>query len=191
MINNYTKGAIMVENRNKPDSLQRLSRRLKRVAIVFMALTLIISVLFWLFINQLPSELLSRLPVKFDQSLSLSTRLLALLVTMIPVTLLLCGLKTLVNLFRSYESGKVFSQNNVKHFKTLGWVLIVWFFASVLYNALLSIVLTLNNPPGHRMLVVRFELLDLTSLLMGFVLIAIAKVMQLAYELNEDYAKVI
>ncbi len=172
-------------------SLHRLSRRLRYLFLVILIAAPLEPILFWTFINKLPAVMLTGFPVEINQPLAWLAQILGFCVSLIPLAIVMVGLYAMTNLFALYERGTVFGKTNVACIRTLGKVLIYWFFAMMIYTPLISMALTLDNPLGQRLLIVQFEFLNLTSLLLGVVLLAIAKVMQLGYELNEDHAKVI
>lgn len=170
------------------------SRRLKRTCtglIIFLPLT---CALFWIFFNQLysPASIVPvsmvPLPVRVTQNLSGLIRLLAFLTEMIPLTAMIYGLLHLRELFRLYENGFIFTEKNVACFRSLGRILIIWVFCNFVKNSLLSVVLTLPNLPGHRMITLGLYSADFTAIFVGIVILIIAWVMDEARLIHEDQA---
>ena len=91
-----------------------------------------------------------------------------------------------MRLFRLYEQGQIFRDSNVRCFRNLSRVLIWWFAAGIVQKSLLSIALTLHNPPGQRIITVELGSPDLTALLLGAILAVIAWVMEEGRKLQED-----
>jgi hypothetical protein len=61
----------------------------------------------------------------------------------------------------------------------------------VVKNSLLSVVLTLPNPPGHRVVTLGLYSADFTAIFVGIVILFIAWVMDEARKLQEDQALII
>lgn len=171
-------------------SLQQLSKRLRIICQLLLVLAPLFTLSFWLFLNYFPPSMLHKmLPLVLDRDLSFWLRMAGFTVSLIPLSFVIYGLMSLVHLFRLYEKGEVFEKENAACLKAIGWTMILWTFTRVVYVAILGIVLSWQNLPGERMLIIEFGL-DL-SLLAGLVMLVLAKVMLLGYEINQDYSKVI
>ena len=142
--------------------------------------------LFWLFFNSLPMSFKGDLPVSTSNSLSFLTLSLAFLVCMIPGSVTVYALLTLKELFKLYEKAVVFSASNVNCFRRLGYTLIFWVIAKLISKSLLSIVLSFNNPPGERQLVIGFGSTDIATLVIGAIVLVISWVMNEACKLNAE-----
>ena len=118
--------------------------------------------------------------------MSLSGRLMGLVITMLPTGVAMWGAFHLMRLFRYYEQGLIFKLVNVQCFKKLSRVLIWWFAAGIVHRSLLGVALTLHNPPGQRVLAVDLGAPDLTALLLGIILAVIAWVMEEGRRLQKD-----
>ena len=88
-------------------------------------------------------------------------------------------------LFALYEHGIIFSNENVRCFRRLGYTLVVWFFAKLLFIPLISVVLTYNNPSGERMIAVGIGSYDLSTLITGAIVVTISWVMGEASKLQD------
>lgn len=110
---------------------------------------------------------------------------------MIPMAAMIYGLLKLRELFGLYEKGLIFTEKNVTCFRSLGRTLIIWVICDVVKNSLISIVLTLPNPPGHRMITVGLYSADFTAIFVGIVILIIAWVMDEARKIQEDQALII
>jgi DUF2975 family protein len=144
--------------------------------------------LFWLFFNSLPAGFKNDLPVSTGNSLSFLTLSLAFLVCMIPGSVTVYALLTLKKLFKLYEKAVVFSASNVDCFRRLGYTLIFWVIAKLISMPLLSIVLSLANPPGERQLVAGIGATDIGTLVIGAIIVVISWVMNEACKLNDEQA---
>jgi hypothetical protein len=144
--------------------------------------------LFWLFFNSIPASFKGDLPLSINDTLPLLTLTLAFFVCMIPGSVTVYALLTLKELFKLYENAVVFSAANVKCFRRLGYTMIIWVLAKIISTSLLSIVLSFNNPPGERQLVVQFSSTDIATLVIGAIVLVISWVMNEACKLNEEQA---
>ena len=131
------------------------------------------------------------LPVCIDNQISGLCRLLGFLVEMIPMSAAIYGLLKLRHLFQLYEKGLIFTDQNVDCLRSLGYTLLVWVACDVVRHSLLSIVLTLGNPPGQRMVVADFNSGDFSGLLVGIAVLVISWVMDEGRKLQEDQALII
>lgn len=180
------------------DNSQRIttaSRRLKKICTGLIFCFPLYITIFWVLFNNDPQhggpDMLRRLPVHVINDLSTLTRFFAFLVDMIPTSVIVYGLVILRELFRLYENGMIFTEKNVSCFRSLGRTLVVWMVCDVIRRLLLSIVLTINNPPGQKEFVLVFDAADFICLFVGFVILAIAWVMDEARKIHEDQASFI
>lgn len=173
------------------------SRRLRHTCTGLIFFLPLASVLFWTFFNQLydpvstlPTSMFP-LPVRVSQDLPVTIRLLAIATEMIPMAAMIYGLLKLRELFGLYENGLIFTARNVACFRSLGRTLIAWVLCDVVKNSLLSVVLTLPNPPGQRVITLGLYSADFTAIFVGFVILIIAWVMDEARIIEEDQALII
>lgn len=174
----------MIDNRER---IRRASRRLRYLLLVVFYSMPVINALVWLSMNSFPEDIYSNmLPHYVIMPLPVYTRILGFLVVMIPTGVAMAGLHYLMNLFKLYEKGEIFQPANVLCFRNLSWVLIWWFLAGVIHRSLLTLAITLHNPPGQRRISLDLSSADLTALLIGGVLAVIAWVMEEGRKLQED-----
>ncbi len=100
---------------------------------------------------------------------------------------LLLGLLALKRLFKNYKKNSIFSYENAKEYRLLGWL---FFFNAVFFkplsNTMLVLSATLSNPPGHRYISLNFGTPNLEDLLCAFIILVISWVMAEGYKLKED-----
>jgi hypothetical protein len=169
------------------ERIQRASRRLRSLLLTIVCMLPVINALVWMFINRFPEIVFRKmLPYFVTVPLPASARLMGFIVTMMPTGIAMIGGFHLMRLFRLYEQGQIFRDSNVRCFKNFSRVLIWWFSVGIVHKSLLSIALTLHNPPGQRMLTVELGSPDLTALLLGAILAVIAWVMEEGRKLQED-----
>lgn len=169
-----------------------LSGKLARVCTVLSFCLPAACAFFWIFFNSLhATALMVALPVDVTGDVPGSTRFLAFLTDLIPLAAVTYALLKLRGLFRLYERGLIFTQLNVSCFRSLGRALIVWVACNVVRRTLLGLVLTMNNPPGKRMLVLGLDSGDFTGVFVGIVVLIISWVMDEARKIQEDQALII
>jgi len=176
-----------MENENI-NRIQRVSGNFRLLFTVLIFCTPVITLLFWLFFNYLPVGFKTELPVAVNQALPLKTLLLAFLVSLIPASVAIYGIINLKELFKLYEKAIVFSKKNVKCFRSLGYTLIYWVVANFIFVVLISIVLTFNNSLGERVMVAKFGISDIGTLIIGAVVILVSWVMNEASKLEDEQA---
>lgn len=163
----------------------------QKYLVLFNVLLVVIPVavfLYWVFFNHLPEGFHTDLPVTPTQELSLSQLILGGLVSFLPVGVTLYGLVTLKALFRLYADAIMFSAENVKYFRRLGYVFIAWVMANAIFTPLIGLIITSANPAGKKALVVQFGIVDLFTLIIGGIILVIAWVMNEGRKLEDEQA---
>jgi DUF2975 family protein len=162
--------------------------RLLFTGLIFFIPTL--DIVYWLFFNHLPDGLF-KLPIVANQDLSLQIRLLAILASLLPVSVACFGAFTLVKLFKLYEKTIIFTTENVKYFRTLGYTVIFWVIAKMIYITLISAIISFSNPPGQRVLIAQFELPDMSALIIGAIVVLVSWIMDEGRKLEDEQAQTV
>jgi len=174
------------------ERITTLSRKLRQVCTGLIYCLPIICALFWFYFNRLYAMApMISLPVHVDHDLPDLTRFFAFLVDLIPLGAVIYGLQQLRRLFLLYESGSIFTERNVDCFRGLGGALIVWVVCHIVRTTLLSVVLTMDNLPGQRMIVVALDSGDFTGIFVGVVVLIISWVMDEGRKIEEDQALIV
>jgi hypothetical protein len=118
--------------------------------------------------------------------LTFAVRLRMAGVTLLPVAISLSLLWQLWCLFGQYRRGVVFSRPALGHLRHFGWLMVALAVVEPLSRALMSVAISLDNPPGQRMLVLTLGSYDYALLLLSLVLVAIARVMAEAARVAEE-----
>jgi hypothetical protein len=171
------------------DRIQRTSKRLKLVCTILFIGIPVLTALFWIFFNSLSQNFLgfgAFASKGGGLELPIVTRLLALMVNMIPVSVIMYSLFILIRLSNLYKKKSIFSYENVKCYRKLGYTLLIWVVAGIIYDVLIGIVFTIGNPPGKRSISVMFTSIDLTALIVGYVIIIISRVIDEGRKLEEE-----
>ncbi|MBZ6066792.1 DUF2975 domain-containing protein [Aeromonas schubertii] len=118
--------------------------------------------------------------------LTISTRLLATLVILLPDVVQMLILWQLHQLFSGYRHGMLFTLSQIGRYRMIGLGLCSSFFVSQLTTPLLGAVLTMNGPKLHGSITVGSA--DFRTLLAGLIVLALALVMGEAKRLADDQA---
>lgn len=169
-----------------------LSRKLRRICNGLIYGLPVVCGLVWIFFNQLYAYApMMPLPTHVDHDLPGLTRFFAFLVDLIPLGAVMYGLGRLRSLFLLYENGLIFTEQNVRCFRSLGRTLIVWVVCHVVRTTLLSVILTIDNPPGKRIIALMFDSGDFAGVFVGVVVLTISWVMDEGRKIQEDQALIV
>jgi hypothetical protein len=171
-----------------------LRARLRRMALIVRALIVVGAVLLvaatawvWVVPGHVHEELKQSAGLDIDQ-MALHTRIMGGLWSLLPAGIVALGLLRLWQLFGKYGRGRVFSHRALVSLRGFARCVLATAFATPLYGAVLSVIVTFDRKPGTRELNLQFSSTDYTMLLIGAVLLAIATVMAEAARVAEDNA---
>jgi hypothetical protein len=120
-------------------------------------------------------------------TLSMSEKIGGYLVSMIPMLVHLAVLYFLIKLFKLYELGEIFSLNVVRYIRNIGYALLLeQLLLQPIYQFLMGIVLTLNNPPGHRIASITLDQTNVGIVLVALLAILISWIMAEGCKLREE-----
>lgn len=106
--------------------------------------------------------------------------------SLLPLTVLVYTLLNLRKLFLFYKAGNVFSFEHVALFRKIAKLLSIWVLLSIFYESVKSILFSLNNPVGERVLSIEFGSEELTVLVVAAFVYVIAWVMDEGRVLAEE-----
>lgn len=120
--------------------------------------------------------------------LTLQTKILGFLASLIPMTVNLIVLYFLIQLFRLYEQGEIFSLKNVRYIRNIGYTLLVGQLVHPIYDVFISIVLTWNNHlyGGMRYAAITIDRTNIGVLLTALLVILISWIMAEGCKLREE-----
>ena len=144
--------------------------------------------LYWVFYNSLPEGFMLALPIQTITDLPALTRALALLVSMLPMSIAIYTLITLKVLFSLYAQGVIFSARNVTCFRRLGFALIAWVIATTLFTPLISGVLSYGAAAGKGVIVAKFGIEEVIMLIISGVVIVVSWAMNEGCKLKDEQA---
>ena len=111
---------------------------------------------------------------------------LALLAMAAPTALTSYVLWNLALLFRDYARDEIFTDENTRRLRRVGLFLLVRELLAPLEGAVLSVILTMHNPPGQHLLTVSLEGSNLTSIVTALTIIVAAHVMAQARAIQAE-----
>jgi|GEM_PF-1379286 len=109
----------------------------------------------------------------------------------IPAALLIWALFQLLFVLRLMREEIWFDERTEKSFTIAGRSMLWFVLASWLNETLLVLIMTANNPPGERMLVVSASSNELLSLVPALMALVIARMIRLAREQREELNQII
>ena len=92
-------------------------------------------------------------------------------------------------LFGHYAAGRVFDLASVRHLQWLGWGLLALAAARPLSHTLAVLTLSWHNPPGQRQLLVGINSDHYALLMLGLVLVAMARIMRESVRVAQENAE--
>ncbi len=181
--------------------IKRVSRILRYLTILYLCLGPILTAIFWicngepihplLHIRLWPEGLIADELLKPIPTLATSIRILAFLISLIPNVFSVLALYHLARLFHLFEEMEFFSQNSVGALRRIGCFLLAGQLTFPIYIALLSLTLTISNPPGHRMIATAFGAAEFSWTAVAIVIILASWIMDEGRKLQEEQAATI
>ena len=169
--------------------IKKLSQRFYLLLTILLFVIPLYYILYWAFINHLPETLLTvntsstpLIPLK----LSWNLQLIGFLLSWLPASALLYGLIKIRKLFSFYKEGLIFSYEHVGIFKSTSRALLLWVLFSMVYESAKSVIFSIGAPPGSRVLTITFTSAEITTLMVGAILLVIAWVMDEGRMLAEE-----
>ncbi len=133
---------------------------------------------------------LNRLAVD-AQSVGPGRRVLGFLISMLPVSLLLYGLWRLREAFERFSQGEFFTYETITCIRSFALMVMLQSLMRPVATTLLSVLLTMSNPPGQRTLAISIGSGELEMLFVGAVFFAVAHLMVEGRRLADDNAQII
>ncbi len=118
--------------------------------------------------------------------LSGSEKLLGFGISCIPLAINLFIIYSLIKLFKLYEKGEIFSIENVRRIRNVGWGLLVGQIVGPISDGFLGVALTWHNPPHHRYASITLDQTNLGVLFIALMVILISWIMAEGCKLREE-----
>lgn len=108
------------------------------------------------------------------------------LIECIPLTLQVLIFHRLAKLFQLYAHGQLFEKENIECIRQIGIYMAGLATMQVLYQALITLALTFNNPVGERFISISFNSTNLSTCMTGIVIWLASWIVQEANQLQTD-----
>ncbi|MFN3232915.1 MAG: DUF2975 domain-containing protein [Alphaproteobacteria bacterium] len=119
------------------------------------------------------------------------TKLLGFLISMIPAGALLYGLWRLQDAFSRFAAGEFFSRETIRCIRTFALMVLLQALLRPIASSMLSVLLTLQNPPGEKALAIRFGSGELEMLFVGGLFFAVAHLMAEGRRIADENAQIV
>jgi len=177
------------------ERLSAISRLLGWVCLALVVLLPVSVVVVWLNFDVFGPSMADRLGITRSHALPEQLQpvqmALGIGVMMVPAAVMAFGLWNLRQLFAGFGAGRIFTLENTRALRIFAWsamaVIVVQFFT----DGLLTVVLTLNNPPGQRVLALSLSTEQIIALFVGAVFVVIARVLEEGRKLADDNASIL
>ncbi|MCP4330347.1 MAG: DUF2975 domain-containing protein [Alphaproteobacteria bacterium] len=170
--------------------IQRLSAVMRVLTVAALAVLPVLLAALWLFAPEIfwntPELQMVR---RSDPDLPLGLRVAAAAVTLAAAGPLLFGLDQLRRLFTLYCTGKVFVAEGARRLRAFAWAVILMAVVQPVAGAALTVLLTLDNPPGQRMLSISFGSGEIQTLFVGLLFLVVATIMGEATRIADENAE--
>ena len=115
-------------------------------------------------------------------------RLFGFAITLIPTSLSMISLYWVAKLFGLFEQLQFFTQKSVRYLRKIGLILLInSLIHSTIYMGLLSLVLTMSNPPEHRQIIIAFGTHEITLIVISSILLLLSWIMEEGHKLQEEH----
>lgn len=174
-----------------------INRRIRVLkSIIYLSIAVIFSgqVLFW-FLPDYADFISTSHPIidahgGLEALTSLQT-ILGFLVMLIPKIVLMWAFVLLLRLCNSFASGDWFNSQTEAFCEQIGRWMIAYAALAVVHRSLLSLVVTMNNPPGERELTISISTNDLMALLPALLALIIGHMVGIAKRQREELNEII
>ena len=93
-----------------------------------------------------------------------------------------------IRLFEAYQQGEVFATKSIRYLKKIGAIMLLWALLNPLYQALISLIITWNNPIGQHTILISVGAHYFSNLITAGLVFLIAYIMQEGVNLREEQA---
>ncbi len=175
---------------NRLDLIKKRGMIFKYLFIFFFVLTPVLPVVMWMLYNNMPDvirlQMVKEHLVPGILILTMKQRILASSAGLAVSLISMAGFYYLIKLFSLYERGIIFTEDNVNCYRKLGYLIVCSMIAGILHNSAMSVILSLQNPPGQRIITVSLSSSEIALAIIGMIVILISRVMDAGRELKEE-----
>ena len=174
--------------------ITRLSKILQTCFWIWFAMMPTICILYW-YTNGLaslkPIYDFNLIPITSDAikpiaEMNISTRIMGMFVSLLPVIIDMLAIYSVIRLFRHFAKNEYFTAGTVFWIQRAALFLLLNQLIYPVYTGLLSLVLTIQNPPGQRMISFALGDQQLTLTIVALTILLISWIMEEGRKINED-----
>lgn len=155
--------------------------------------TPVITFAVWFFFNDLPRVMRVQMMKEYmvtslpDLYLYLDQRIYAALAGLTVSLISMAAFYVLIKLFSLYSRGIIFSSENVDCYRKLGYLIIIIMPAGILHTSVMSVIISLHNPPGQRVITLSISILDIAIVIIGVLVVMISWIMDAGRDLQDEH----
>lgn len=124
--------------------------------------------------------------IKILYPMTWSIKILGLMADMIPTVALAYVLFNLAKLFSAFERKHIFEVNNVKIIRSIGYGLIINQILSPISEALVTLIVSWKNPPGHGVIKMTLGPANFGIIILAIITLVIAWIFLEAVKLRKE-----
>ncbi len=134
----------------------------------------------------LDARLVEALAASQQAALTPATRLAALALAAIPLCLALLGFLAVQRLFHGFAVGEILTPESGRRLRRIGFIVTALGPVTIVIRSVASVVVSLPNPPGERVLAVGFGSNDVTAIIAGMLLIVLGWTLEEAARVADE-----
>lgn len=177
-------------SRGRLARIQRVSRIMAAITLVPVVGLLVVPILAvalaFLDPATLDAHLVEALAASQQAALTPATRLAALALAAIPLCLALLGFVVVQRLFRGFATGDILTPESGRRLRRIGIIVTALGPVAIVIRSIASVVVSLPNPPGERVLAVGFGSNDVTAIIAGMLLIVLGWTLEEAARVADE-----
>ena len=131
-------------------TIERLSSAVSKLCYISIALMPLILVWIWMDPERVAQDFSDTSDLVLPEAIGFLTRFFGFTLSIIPTILMIKGLLSLKEFLNNLQKSDYFNPNNPTLLRKFAYMLLWSTLARPLIGALVSIVITINNPPGQR-----------------------------------------
>jgi hypothetical protein len=183
-------GNDLSPSRGRLARIRRVSRIMSGITLVPIVALFVVPVLAvalaFLDPATLDAHLVEALSASQQEALTPATRLAALALAAIPLCLALLGFFAVQRLFNGFASGDILTPESGRRLKRIGLIVTALGPVTIVIRSIASVVVSLPNPPGERVLAVGFGSNDVTAIIAGMLLIVLGWTLEEAARVADE-----
>lgn len=173
-------------------TVARLSRTMRILcSVAILGIPLVLALAWWQldFLLENTPELRD-LPI-YPETITPFVQIAGFFVSMGAAGIILYGLIRLRHLFRLFEQGTFFTLTAIAHLRAFAFSILASAIVSPIAGGLLSLLITMNNPPGKHALAISMGSAELQTAFIGGVFLVIAHILCEGRRLAEENAQIV